>query len=102
MKKLISLMIILGFSCITSNIVYANHVATAAALASTGGTTSANPERRRVAGAALIMEAEGLINEPSIPMNTIKPTAASVPQNTIMEGTPEGMDAPLKQELIVQ
>jgi hypothetical protein len=65
-------------------------------------TNSANPDRRRITGAALILESDGTINEPSIPFNAIKPTSASVPQNTIVNGELEGMDAPIKQELIVQ
>jgi hypothetical protein len=104
MKKLI-LWLSVGFTSILLLVGVASHAAKADHVVITVDpvtTAGANPDRRRVAGAALIMESDGTINEPSIPFNAIKPTSASVPQNTIVNGELEGMDAPIKQELIVQ
>lgn len=107
MKKLI-IWLAVGFTSILLLAGVASHAAraeqtvTAVDLVTTGAVTSANPDRRRVAAAALIMESEGTINEPSIPMNAIKPTPASVPENTIVDGELEGLNAPIKHEFIVQ
>jgi hypothetical protein len=51
------------------------------------GFNNANPDRRRVAGSALILESDGTINEPSIPNNAINKTDVSPPQNAIFKGT---------------
>lgn len=107
MKKLI-LWLAVGFTSILLLAGVASHAARADQVVivvdpvTTGGNTGANPDRRRVAASALIMESEGLINEPSIPFNAIKPTSASVPQNTIIDGTLEGLEAPIETKLIVE
>lgn len=51
------------------------------------GFNKANPDRRRVAGSALILESDGTINEPSIPADAINKTDVSPPQNAIFKGT---------------
>jgi hypothetical protein len=104
MKKLI-IWLAVGFTTVlllagvASHAAKADHVVIAVDPVTTAG---ANPDRRRVAGAALIMESDGTINEPSIPFNAIKPTSASVPQNTIIDGTLEGLEAPIETKLIVE
>lgn len=53
-------------------------------LVTTGGSNYyGNPDRRRIAGAALIMKSMGLINDPSIPSNVITKQTMLPPQNTI-------------------
>jgi hypothetical protein len=52
------------------------------------GTNIANPGRRRVAGAAIIMQSEGLIHEDSIPYYALnKEPYYNEPENSIFVGT---------------
>lgn len=50
---------------------------------STVGSTVSNPDRRRVAGSALILQHDGVINEPSIPSNAIATPQSNLPDNKI-------------------
>lgn len=68
-------------------------------------TGSANPDRRRVAGSALILKAEGKIDEASIPANAINQPDASVPENKIFDGkqvTTDVQQAPINKEYIIK
>jgi hypothetical protein len=55
-------------------------------------TSNANPDRRRVAGAALILQHDGTITEPSIPSNTIIDPVTNSATNKIITGTPDFVD----------
>ena len=68
-------------------------------------TGSANPDRRRVAGSALILKSEGKIDDASIPANAINQPDASVPENKIFDGkqvTTDVQQAPLNKEYIIK
>jgi hypothetical protein len=60
----------------------------APALTVTGGF-GANPDRRRVAGSALLLQSMHMINEPSIPSNSIIPIYSSLYQNRIVATQPQ-------------
>lgn len=57
---------------------------------------------RESASAAVILQADGTLKEPTIPSNIIAEPEVTKPDVTIMEGKPEGMDAPIQQEFIVK
>ena len=57
------------------------------------GFNIANPGRRRVAGAAIIMQSEGMINEDSIPYYALNKEPYEKPENSIFVGTVEPIPA---------
>ncbi|PPD51464.1 MAG: hypothetical protein CTY12_07875 [Methylotenera sp.] len=57
---------------------------------------------RESGSAALVMQSEKLIEEQTIPSNVIAKPEVAAPVNTIMEGKPAGMEAPIEKGFIVQ
>lgn len=69
-------------------------------LASRRGNITA-PDRES-ASAAVLLQDDGTIQEPTIPSNVIAKPEVAIPSNKILEGKPEKMDAPIDQAFIVQ
>jgi hypothetical protein len=82
--------IIMFTMLLVSGIVLADHV------------QPANPDRTRVAGSALILKSDKVIDEPSIPSNAISkseavaPANKVAPTNKIVEGTAHIIEVPSK------
>lgn len=78
--------IILCAMVVTSSVVLADH------------QQVPNPDRTRVAGSALILKADKVIDESSIPSNTISKLEVITPKNKIIDGTNNIVDTIIKKD----
>jgi hypothetical protein len=53
---------------------------------------------RRIASASVVMQTDGMIDEPTVP--TIDPVFTAKAENTIVEGTLNGVNAPLEKSTL--